>query len=78
MGKSCMKVSTHPSSLSSCLKWPTFRSILGNLDTLRHIKKDIEEARKGSECGMSFTSFDNLREGDLIQFFEVIERPATL
>ena len=51
---------------------------VGLIDTLRHLKKDITEARKGLECGMSFDKFDNLREGDLIQFFDVIEKPGSL
>ena len=52
--------------------------IAGNLDTLRHLKKDITEARKGLECGMSFENWEDLREGDLIQFLEIIEKPGTL
>jgi translation initiation factor IF-2 len=52
--------------------------IAGNLDTLRHLKKDITEARKGLESGMSFENWEDLREGDLIQFPEIIEKPGTL
>jgi translation initiation factor IF-2 len=46
--------------------------VTGTLDALRHIKKDILEARKGSDCGMSFEDFLDAQEADRIQSFEVI------
>ena len=36
------------------------------------------EAGKGLECGMAFEGWDDLREGDLVQSFTTIEKPATL
>jgi translation initiation factor IF-2 len=42
------------------------------------MKKDITEARKGSECGLSFANFDDLCEGDLVQVYQNIERPGVL
>jgi len=50
----------------------------GSLDTLRHAKKDITEARKGSECGMALDGFSGFQEGDKIQSFEQTERPGQL
>ncbi|KAL4258479.1 TRAFAC class translation factor GTPase superfamily protein [Pleurotus pulmonarius] len=50
----------------------------GTLDTMRYLKKDVTEVRKGSECGVSFGDFSGLQEGDLIQMYQVIEKPATL
>lgn len=50
----------------------------GSLDTMRHLKKDVTEARKGTECGLSVATFDDLREGDMIQMFERIEKPGLL
>jgi translation initiation factor IF-2 len=52
--------------------WP------GSFDTLRHLKKDIAEARKGSECGLSLATFKDLKEGDLIQVYHNIELPGML
>lgn len=51
---------------------------LGSLDTFRHIKKDINEARKGSECGMALERFDGIQEGDKIQAFEETVKPGQL
>ncbi|KTW27288.1 translation initiation factor IF-2 [Pneumocystis carinii B80] len=39
----------------------------GKLETLRHIKKEIIETKKGEECGMSFDGYENFLEGDLVQ-----------
>jgi len=45
---------------------------------MRQLKKDITEARKGLECGLSLKDFTDLREGDLIQMFEKIEKPGVI
>ncbi|PCH38140.1 initiation factor 2 [Wolfiporia cocos MD-104 SS10] len=50
----------------------------GRLGTLKHLKKDITEATKGLECGMAFENYDDLREGDLIQVYQEIEKPGIL
>ena len=42
------------------------------------MKKDITEARKGMECGLSFAEFDDLQEGDLVQAYQEIEKPGVL
>ncbi|KAI0928636.1 hypothetical protein AcW2_004584 [Taiwanofungus camphoratus] len=50
----------------------------GRLETLRHLKRDIMEASKGTECGMAFESFDDLHPGDMIQMYQQIEKPGNL
>jgi translation initiation factor IF-2 len=52
--------------------------ISGALDTMRILKKDVIEIRKGSECGLSLVDFADLREGDLIQMCQTIEKPGVL
>ncbi|KAK4242854.1 hypothetical protein C8A03DRAFT_28853 [Achaetomium macrosporum] len=42
----------------------------GTIETLKHIKKDVTEMKKGSECGMSFADWDELQAGDHIQVIE--------
>lgn len=56
----------------------TFIFSTGHLDTFKHHKKDITEAGKGLECGLSVGGFDGLEVGDLIQVFEKIEKPGIL
>jgi translation initiation factor IF-2 len=48
------------------------------LETLKQVKKDISEAKKGLECGMSFDGFIDFKEGDVIQSIQTIETPRTL
>lgn len=42
----------------------------GSLDSLKHGKKDVDEMKKGSECGISFEGWDDIRQGDQIQAYE--------
>ncbi|KAK4148806.1 hypothetical protein C8A00DRAFT_19426 [Chaetomidium leptoderma] len=42
----------------------------GTIETLKHVKKDVQEMKKGSECGMSFGDWDELQAGDQIQIIE--------
>jgi translation initiation factor IF-2 len=55
----------------------TFRS-LGTLDSLKNVKKDVTEMRKGSECGMGFENWDDFREGDQVQCYEEQKTARTL
>ncbi|KAI9466239.1 hypothetical protein BJY52DRAFT_1240593 [Lactarius psammicola] len=50
----------------------------GRLDTLRHLKDDITEASKGTECGISLESFGDLKKDDVIQVYSDIELPKVL
>lgn len=56
----------------------TYPLTIGMLDTMRHLKKDVVEVRKGSECGLSLGDFSDLREGDLIQLYQKFEKPGIL
>jgi translation initiation factor IF-2 len=43
----------------------------GTLKTLRRFKDEVREVQKGYECGMAFESYDNIKEGDMIEAFEM-------
>ncbi|KAG0232998.1 hypothetical protein BGW41_001657 [Actinomortierella wolfii] len=45
----------------------------GPLAALKRVKEDIQEAKKGTECGMEFAGFDDLKEGDVIQSIKKME-----
>ena len=49
------------------------KTLLGQLDELRQVKKEISEAKKGLECGMSFEGYDDFKVGDVIQCIETVE-----
>ncbi|KAI9257583.1 translation initiation factor IF-2 [Helicostylum pulchrum] len=50
----------------------------GELSELRQVKKDITEAKKGLECGMSFEGFTDFKAGDIIQSVQTIETKQKL
>lgn len=50
----------------------------GSLDTMRQLKKDVTEVRKGTECGLSFKEFSDLQAGDVIQMYDKIEKPGVI
>ncbi len=50
----------------------------GTVETLRQVKKDVEEMKKGSECGLSLGSWDELQAGDRLQFIEEVSEKRTL
>ena len=45
----------------------------GALSTLKRFKEDAREVREGTECGMSFENYQDLKTGDVIECFDVEE-----
>ena len=50
----------------------------GTLSMLKRFKDDVKEVPAGQECGMSFANYHDLREGDVIECFQVEEVARTL
>ena len=50
----------------------------GQLGSLRRFKDDVREVRDGFECGMSIENYNDIREGDVIEAYEVEEVARTL
>ena len=48
------------------------------LDSLRRFKDDVKEVKSGFECGIRIAKFDDVKPGDVIEAFEVIEIARTL
>ena len=48
----------------------------GTLSTLKRFKDEVLEVKQGMECGMAFANYQDIREGDQIECFQVelIER----
>jgi len=51
---------------------------IGAVGSLRREKDDVREAREGFECGIVLKDFDDLREGDIVEAFKVVEVKRTL
>ncbi len=45
----------------------------GTLKTLKRLKDEVKEVREGFECGMAFENYDDIKEGDVIECFEMEE-----
>ncbi|MCT2007531.1 translation initiation factor IF-2 [Micrococcus lylae] len=45
------------------------------IDSLRRFKDDATEVREGYECGIGLGSFNDIKEGDVIETFEMQEKP---
>lgn len=50
----------------------------GDIDSLKRFKDDVREVRSGFECGLSLKNFPDLKEGDLLEVFEVLEVARSL
>ncbi len=50
----------------------------GELASLKRFKEDVREVKEGFECGMSIAGYNDIREGDVIEAFEVQEIARTL
>jgi translation initiation factor IF-2 len=47
----------------------------GNIASLRRFKDDVRSVRAGFECGVGVENFNDVKEGDVLEFFEVVEVP---
>jgi translation initiation factor IF-2 len=50
----------------------------GEIDSLKRFKDDAKEVRSGLECGLSLKNFNDIKEGDQLEVFEVQEIARTL
>jgi translation initiation factor IF-2 len=50
----------------------------GELDSLKRFKDDVREVKAGFECGLSLKNFDDIKEGDQLEVYEVVEIARSL
>ncbi|MGC9327349.1 MAG: translation initiation factor IF-2, partial [Candidatus Hinthialibacter sp.] len=50
----------------------------GNLSSLRRFKEDVREVQSGFECGIGLENFNDIREGDVIECYQMDEVAPTL
>ena len=50
----------------------------GEVESVRRIKDDVREVASGFECGIKLKNYNDIKEGDLLEFFEVKEVARTL
>jgi translation initiation factor IF-2 len=50
----------------------------GELDSLKRFKDDVREVKAGFECGLSLKNFNDLKVGDQLEVYEIVEVARTL
>ena len=50
----------------------------GVLKTLKRFKDEVKEVKEGMECGMAFENYEDIKEGDVIECYQVTEEARTL
>lgn len=50
----------------------------GELESLKRMKDDVREVKEGFECGIKLKGYNDIKEGDQLEFFEVKEIARTL
>jgi translation initiation factor IF-2 len=50
----------------------------GSLDSLKRVKDDVKEVATGFECGVRLDRFNDWKEGDIIETFQMVSKRRTL
>ena len=58
--------------------YPLKEGVVGEISTLKQFKDDVKEVAAGRECGVTIKNFNDIREGDVIETYEIYEVAAKL
>jgi translation initiation factor IF-2 len=47
----------------------------GNIASLKRFRDDVRSVREGFECGVGVENFNDVKDGDVLEFFETVEVP---
>src|SRR5215218_2731070 len=47
----------------------------GTIGSLKRFKDDVRSVREGFECGVGIENFNDVKEGDVLEFYEIVEVP---
>src|SRR5918912_167643 len=47
----------------------------GQIASLKRFKDDVRSVRAGFECGVGIENFNDVKKGDVLEFFEIVEVP---
>jgi translation initiation factor IF-2 len=50
----------------------------GELESLKRFKDDAKEVKEGFECGLNIKNYNDIQQGDVLEFFEIREVARTL
>ncbi|MFT4536569.1 MAG: translation initiation factor IF-2 [Saprospiraceae bacterium] len=58
--------------------YPTKEGVVGEISGLKRFKDDAKEVKFGFECGITIKNFNDIKAGDIIEPYEIIEVKQTL
>lgn len=58
--------------------YPTKEGVTGEISSLKRFKDDVKEVKTGLECGVTIKNFNDLKVGDNIEAYEVVEVRAEI
>lgn len=50
----------------------------GTLKTLKRFKDDVKEVKSGFECGIALENYDDIKEKDVVECYEIVEQKRSL
>jgi translation initiation factor IF-2 len=48
------------------------------IESLKHFKDDVSEAKAGTECGIKIARFDDVKQDDVLEIYEIVKVARTL
>ena len=48
------------------------------IESLKHVKDDVREVKTGMECGIKLAGFDDIKQDDVLDFYEIVKVARTL
>lgn len=58
--------------------FPVKEGAHGELSSLKRFKEDAKEVKGGFECGITIKNYNDIKTGDIIEGYEIIEIKQTL
>ena len=53
--------------------YPTKEGTIGEISSLKRFKEDVREVKSGLECGLSIKNYNDIKVGDNIEGYEIVE-----
>ncbi len=58
--------------------FPTKEGVHGEVSSLKRFKDDVKEVKSGFECGVTVKNYNDIKVGDVIEAYEIVEVKQTL
>jgi len=58
--------------------YPMKEGVVGEIASLKRFKEDAKEVKNGMECGITIKNYNDIKVGDIIEGYEIVEIKQTL